>query len=835
MAIIGLFTDIGISKAIEAASNQGFKIIPLSFGVSSQKTTPLTSGITTANAGQWFVGTISSREVVDPHTVKLVCTIPANSLPGGNTIREVYIYATDTSNATFMFAAGQPTTDIPYDPSGSVTLDIEISLTNTAITDKVVFTYTQATEIAEHETDPNAHPEQIAAMVKAGIFTPAGSTAFSYAGQDFDELAEFAGTAASVVYGGVTYTADHTGPGWNGKVITFDGVLTVNGAVAAYNAANPNFTISFSPSGSGGSIPSAGTATLASGAYVTGIAQWAPVYKDTDGFYKPALDDGTIKSKVAGLVDISNPAYRIVRGGSGSFIGGAMNPYTSGQPGGTDLWLSTTTAGAVTTAPTDTKIGTVLDQYTIKMAGGASGGTGGVSDGFDAVVSDAAGFHFYPTTQQAIAAVTSPARISIQKYEAVQTTIDTQSKLLEIVCNGPTTGWTRYAGSQEQQKITFSAVPGSGTWRLEWNSQTTSDLAFNATASQVQTAFNLLTGHAGVVVTGDYTGGFFITFNGNNTYPPITLNAAGIDSIQTINFSAVPDDGTFQLIFKSQTTIHIAYDDPTAQVQSDFSALSSVNSCAVSGTPGVSFAFHFQGPDGAQAEPAITVASNSLTRASSPVILTVVQTQVGDSPASNLKNGSTPVVVTVTQTMAGFPVGPDELMDVTVDGTRIVGNGTVNNFVTGFDLNGHDDVDIEQNFTFVTFPIGNAGLSPGVDYHSFKSFGLEVETVRTVGNSATPGDYNDLDSAYAAAVDGDRIVVLVDQTITAAKTWNKNLTIEFAENARLLVSGAISGAVFTLGGRLKTRRLWAVAADATRTYAKMFLFQDARGHHLDIQ
>lgn len=64
------------------------------------------------------------------------------------------------------------------------------------------------------------------------------------------------------------------------------------------------------------------------------------------------------------------------------------------------------------------------------------------------------------------------------------------------------------------QKITFVTVPTSGVWRLAYNSVATTDIAFDAVASSVQTLLRLVTGLDQVTVTGDYTSGFTITMIG---------------------------------------------------------------------------------------------------------------------------------------------------------------------------------------------------------------------------------------------------------------------------------------------------------------------------------
>jgi uncharacterized phage protein gp47/JayE len=73
---------------------------------------------------------------------------------------------------------------------------------------------------------------------------------------------------------------------------------------------------------------------------------------------------------------------------------------------------------------------------------------------------------------------------------------------------------TLVAGQDTIQRITFSQVPTSGTWQLNFNGQLTGTLAFNISAASLQTAIRALDFGAGAVVTGDFTSGFTIDFAG---------------------------------------------------------------------------------------------------------------------------------------------------------------------------------------------------------------------------------------------------------------------------------------------------------------------------------
>jgi uncharacterized phage protein gp47/JayE len=67
------------------------------------------------------------------------------------------------------------------------------------------------------------------------------------------------------------------------------------------------------------------------------------------------------------------------------------------------------------------------------------------------------------------------------------------------------------------QTITFSAVPTSGQWELGINGSGTVELAYNVSASTLQAAIQSLNYCQGCTVTGNFTSGFTINFNGSGT------------------------------------------------------------------------------------------------------------------------------------------------------------------------------------------------------------------------------------------------------------------------------------------------------------------------------
>lgn len=74
---------------------------------------------------------------------------------------------------------------------------------------------------------------------------------------------------------------------------------------------------------------------------------------------------------------------------------------------------------------------------------------------------------------------------------------------------------TLSAGQNEEQLISFSSIPTSGTFRLNYRSQDTQDLSFNSSAMEVQEALSTLDFGDGIEVSGDFSNGFTVSFLGD--------------------------------------------------------------------------------------------------------------------------------------------------------------------------------------------------------------------------------------------------------------------------------------------------------------------------------
>lgn len=139
------------------------------------------------------------------------------------------------------------------------------------------------------------------------------------------------------------------------------------------------------------------------------------------------------------------------------------------------------------------------------------------------------------------------------------------------------------------------SYPTGGTYTLTTLGQTTSAIAFDASAATVQSALNALsqvTARGGVVVTGTYTAGFSILWN---PYPNGSVDASSLTlsfgsgtttSMHTVNLvqmnvvinsnAGLFNGGTFTLTVLGQTTAAIAYNASLTTVKTALEALSNI-------------------------------------------------------------------------------------------------------------------------------------------------------------------------------------------------------------------------------------------------------------------
>jgi len=176
--------------------------------------------------------------------------------------------------------------------------------------------------------------------------------------------------------------------------------------------------------------------------------------------------------------------------------------------------------------------------------------------------------------------------------------------------------------------ISFSDVPTAGGWKIKIGAFTTANLAYNLNAAGVQTAVRLLTGLSTATVTGNYTDGFVLSLPGTAFAASVdvvesTLNIAEVFEAQLIEFSAVPDAGTWTIAYGAEITTALAFGANAAAVQAAVRLLEGLEAATVTGNYTSGFTVTFVN---VESDVDDLVVADSLTASAAPVTTTVTET-----------------------------------------------------------------------------------------------------------------------------------------------------------------------------------------------------------------
>lgn len=163
------------------------------------------------------------------------------------------------------------------------------------------------------------------------------------------------------------------------------------------------------------------------------------------------------------------------------------------------------------------------------------------------------------------------------------------------------------AGTNEAQTVTLSGTPSAGTFTLTYEGETTAPIAYNASASTVDSALELLSTipAGGVTCSGGSLPGsaVTVTFTGSLQYTnvsPLIIDDTGLkvivtettpgvttaNEVQTISLSGAPFGGTATLTYSGQTTAAIAWNASAGTIQTRLLALSNLTTDKVTVTGG---------------------------------------------------------------------------------------------------------------------------------------------------------------------------------------------------------------------------------------------------------
>tara|TARA_B100000700_G_scaffold311500_2_gene393633 strand:+ start:97631 stop:101389 length:3759 start_codon:yes stop_codon:yes gene_type:complete len=166
MAVIGVITNEGLSKTINAANKEGWNIYPTKFAISTNKGSLSPSRDTDSVGNLWFEAPVTSRRVISDNSIEFICNIPPNATNEDKEIGEIYLFGESSEEVPqeFLLALGQPSQALTYYFDGSISLRLIVTLTNINISDLFVFQYEDSVDIDEHNMDADAHPKLLKAV-----------------------------------------------------------------------------------------------------------------------------------------------------------------------------------------------------------------------------------------------------------------------------------------------------------------------------------------------------------------------------------------------------------------------------------------------------------------------------------------------------------------------------------------------------------------------------------------------------------------------------------------------------------------------------------------------
>ena len=143
--------------------------------------------------------------------------------------------------------------------------------------------------------------------------------------------------------------------------------------------------------------------------------------------------------------------------------------------------------------------------------------------------------------------------------------------------------------------------------------------------------------------------GTVISLEGNSaakfqTDASVTL-VAGVDAVQLVAFSLVPNAGSFKLQYLDQETTTLTFAASAANVQTALNGIGELSGVSVSGNFTSGFTITFAGADGKQDHELLVVTSNTLVQGITPVTTTVTQptpgVPQGETSMTALTDGAT--------------------------------------------------------------------------------------------------------------------------------------------------------------------------------------------------
>jgi hypothetical protein len=386
-----------------------------------------------------------------------------------------------------------------------------------------------------------------------------------------------------------------------------------------------------------------------------------------------------------------------------------------------------------------------------------------------------------------------------------------------------------------QCRFDFDAVADAGTWKIKYGAESTSALAFDASAATIQTAVRLLTGLGSVTVAGTTATNVIVTMTGTSgpqalTYDDNILGASGeeititnstpvvgvaaVIEQQLLQSSVAPTTGTTKLSYGgTASTSTVAYNGTAADVQTalrEIAALASVTvagdswlagfTVTMTGVSGDATAISFD-TNGLAQQPAATVTETNKGVVEQQVIQSTTApntgayklTYGGNESAELAYDADAAAVQTALRALAGLAsvtvAGTALLSGYTVTMTGVPGDAsaitvtsnTLGQTVTASDaetIKGVVSVNEVQTITWSAVPTsGTFKLTWGGNSSSAIAFDASASAIQTAFRAVSGVDANCTVSGTFA---GTHIITflgtLADTDVTAITVTNSTLS-----------------------------------------------------------
>lgn len=116
----------------------------------------------------------------------------------------------------------------------------------------------------------------------------------------------------------------------------------------------------------------------------------------------------------------------------------------------------------------------------------------------------------------------------------------------------------------------------------------------------------------------------------NGTLKKYAPKSAGVDEVQTLTFSEVPDDGIYKIQIGDEITTSLAFDADNAAIQAALNLFDEFSGIVVTGSYAAGVILTFTGSDGKRQQALAIITDSTLEESATAVSIEIVETSMGE-------------------------------------------------------------------------------------------------------------------------------------------------------------------------------------------------------------